>query len=116
MKRAIVLGLIALTACTNQQAAQTQSNISTQTQKSVNDVHQALANAHVNDAQLKVRVTAAIAAQTGVNVFHITTDVKDGVVTLTGTVPTKPIEQTVVKAAAGVAGVTRVVDRLSAEQ
>ena|SRR5581483_1219100 len=116
MKHAAVLGFILLAACTNQQAAQTQSNISAQTQKSVNEVSHAIQNAHVDDAQLKVRVTAAIAAQTGVNVFHVTTDVKDGVVTLTGSVPSKPIEQTVVNAATGVGGVKRVVDRLTADQ
>lgn len=64
------------------------------------------------DAALTVEVSAAIAAQAGINVFHVSPSVKDGVVTLTGTVPNRLIEQTVGKTVASVSGVKRVVNRL----
>ena len=101
-----------LASCTSQQAAQTQRQVSHDTTQSFNAVNGALKKVDAKDASLKVQITAAMAAQAGANVFRIGTDVRSGVVTLTGTVPTSQVEQTVVRAAAGVAGVKRVDNRL----
>lgn len=101
-----------LAACSGEQAAQTQSTIASQTKRTFGEMNRAVQNVATADTQLKVRVAAAIAAQAGVNVFHVSTDVKDGVVTLRGKVPNASIEQTIVKTAAGVSGVKRVVNRL----
>lgn len=102
-----------LPACTSQQAAQTSQQVSHETTQSFNAVNGALKKVDAKDAGLKVRVTAAMAAQAGANVFHIGTDVRDGIVTLTGTVPDSDVERTVVRAANGVAGVKRVENRLT---
>ncbi|HTX56144.1 MAG TPA: BON domain-containing protein [Candidatus Acidoferrales bacterium] len=64
------------------------------------------------DAALTVRVTAAIAAQSGVNVFHIAPQVHQGVVVLNGSVPSDAVRDTVVQTVRGVRGVKRVVDNL----
>jgi len=107
---AVLAGLLA--GCTSQQAAQTQQQVSHETTQSFNAVNGALQKVDAKDAALKVRVTAAMAAQSGANVFRIGTDVHAGVVTLNGTVPTDQVEQTVVRAAAGVPGVKRVDNHL----
>ena len=114
VKRSAAAVLLAsvLAGCTSQQAAQTQQQVSHATSQSFNAVNGALQKVDAKDAALKVRVTAAMAAQAGANVFRIGTDVRAGVVTLTGTVPTPQVEQTVVRAAAGVPGVKRVNNRL----
>jgi hyperosmotically inducible periplasmic protein len=65
------------------------------------------------DATLQARVAAAIAAQAGVNVLHVTSSVHEGTVTLTGGVPTRAIASTIDDAARGVSGVRAVVDHLS---
>lgn len=110
---AIVLFASALASCTSQQAAQTQQQVSHETSQSFNAVNGALKKVDAKDTALKVRVTAAMATQAGANVFHIATDVREGVVTLTGTVPDSDIERTVVRAAGGVPGVKRVDNRLT---
>lgn len=66
-----------------------------------------------NDAVLESKVSGAIAAQAGVNVFHIEVTAKSGVVTVRGTVPSKAIAQTVVDTARGVSGVHAVDDSIS---
>jgi hyperosmotically inducible periplasmic protein len=66
-----------------------------------------------SDAAIAARVAAAIAGQAGVNVVRVKPAVRSGVVTLSGTVPSAAIRQTVVAAARGVSGVDRVVDNLS---
>jgi osmotically-inducible protein OsmY len=109
----MIVFLAALAGCTSQQAAQTQQKVSHATTQSFNAVNGALKKVDANDAGLKVRVTAAMAAQAGANVFHIGTDVHAGVVTLTGTVPTHEVEVTVVRAAGGVPGVKRVDNRIT---
>lgn len=65
------------------------------------------------DDALAARVYAALIAQSGVNAFRVDARVRDGVVTLNGSVPNRAIEQTVVATAAGVQGVLRVVNRLA---
>jgi len=114
VKRKIAAALLAgiLASCTSQQATQTEQQVSHGTTQSFNAVNGALKKVDANDAGLKVRVTAAMAAQAGANVFRIGTDVHAGVVTLNGTVPSPQVEQTVVHAAAGVPGVRRVDNRL----
>jgi osmotically-inducible protein OsmY len=114
VKRRIAAAFLAgaLASCTSQQAAQTQQQVSRGATQSFNAVNGALKKVDAKDASLKVQVTAAMAAQAGANVFHIGTDVRAGVVTLSGTVPTPQVEQTVVRAAAGVPGVKRVDNRL----
>jgi osmotically-inducible protein OsmY len=66
-----------------------------------------------DEATLQARVAAAIAAQAGVNVLHVTPSIHQSTVTLSGTVPTRAIETTVVQAARGVSGVHAVVNHLT---
>jgi len=65
-----------------------------------------------DDVTLQARVAAAIAAQTGINVFHINTVAHKGTVTLDGSVPSRAIESTVLEAAHGVIGVRSIVNHL----
>ncbi|MBV8117118.1 MAG: BON domain-containing protein [Candidatus Eremiobacteraeota bacterium] len=65
------------------------------------------------DAALAAKVAGAIAAQAGVNVLHIRTMAVNNVVTLTGTVPTAALKQTVLAAAKSAAGGARIVDGVS---
>ena len=67
----------------------------------------------VRNGALEARVSAAIAAEAGENAFHITPVARGGVVTLTGTVPTRDIAQTVLATTRQVPGVTKVVDRVT---
>lgn len=64
------------------------------------------------DAALAVRVSSAIAAQAGVNVFHVTPSVRRGVVTLRGSVPRDSVRKTIVSTVQKIPGVTSVVDDL----
>ena len=85
----------ALAGCSSQEAAKTQQQVTVQAKKSVGAMNDAIKNVRVNDAALKIRVVAAIAEQTGANAFHISPDVRDGVVTLNGTAPNTLVEATV---------------------
>jgi hyperosmotically inducible periplasmic protein len=64
------------------------------------------------DAALAAQVAAAIAAQAGVNVFHVDTTAHDGTVTLAGSVPHASVVRTIVETARGVSGVHAVVNHL----
>ncbi|MDQ6929395.1 MAG: BON domain-containing protein [Candidatus Eremiobacteraeota bacterium] len=66
----------------------------------------------LGDAGLAAKVMGAIGAQAGVNAFRIHAAVKDGAVTLTGSVPTAAIKTTVLEAARKVEGVRTITDRL----
>ena len=68
--------------------------------------------AHVSDAALTARVSAAIAAQAGANVFHVTPSASDGIVTLSGSVPARSIHDTIVQTVQNVQGVRTVVDHI----
>jgi osmotically-inducible protein OsmY len=103
----------ALASCTSQQASKAQQQVSHETTQSFDAVNGVLKKVDAKDAALKLRVTAAMAEQAGANVFRIGTDVRAGVVTLNGTVPTDQVKQTVVRAAAGVSGVKRVDNHLT---
>jgi osmotically-inducible protein OsmY len=65
------------------------------------------------DATLAARVSAAIAAQAGINVFHISVKAHRGVVTLDGTVPRESIARTIRETARDVSGVRSVIDRIA---
>lgn len=65
-----------------------------------------------SDGALDAKVVAAIAAQAGINVFHASPHVHNGIVILTGTVPSRSVEKTIVATARKVPGVTGVVDDL----
>lgn len=91
--------------------------------KSVNGVHSVVNQLGVNphltslnqsatDAALTVKVSAAIAGQAGINVFHVSPTVRNGVVTLNGTVPNRAVEQTIVQTTQHVSGVLRVINHL----
>lgn len=67
---------------------------------------------HAADAQLTVRVSAAIASQAGGNVFHVTPSVNDGVVTLDGSVPKRSVHDTIVDSVRHLSGVKAVIDRI----
>jgi osmotically-inducible protein OsmY len=64
------------------------------------------------DTTLQARVSAAIAAQAGVNVFQVTPTIHGTDVTLAGTVPSRSVARTIVETVRGVTGVTGVDDRL----
>lgn len=64
------------------------------------------------DAALAVRVSAAIASQAGGNVFHVSPQVRDGIVTLHGTVPSLSVERTIVHTTEHLSGVRGVVNEL----
>lgn len=64
------------------------------------------------DAALSARVSTALAAQTGVNVFSVRTSSRNGVVTLTGTVHSQSVKSAMLETARRVNDVRTVVDRL----
>lgn len=66
----------------------------------------------VADAALAAKVGAVIAGQAGVNVLHVKPAVRDGVVTLTGTVSSPSVKQTIVDAVRHTSGVKNVIDRI----
>ena len=66
----------------------------------------------LGDAALQTKVAGAIAAQTGVNVFHVKTAVRNGVVTLAGSVTSRALKETVLSSVRQVNGVTRVIDNI----
>ena len=68
------------------------------------------------DAGVTAAVMAAITAQAGVNVFHVTASAHGGTVTLHGTVPSRAIQSTVLDAARGASGVRKVVNDLAVEK
>lgn len=70
------------------------------------------ASEDAQDAALAVRVSATIAAQSGVNAFHVTPSVHQGVVALKGSVPNRATEDAIVQAVRAVPGVKSVVDRI----
>lgn len=65
------------------------------------------------DVGLAAKVSAAIAGQAGINVFHVKVIARDGVVSIEGTVPSQSIARTIVDTARGVDGVKRVVPVLT---
>jgi osmotically-inducible protein OsmY len=67
------------------------------------------------DVALDARVSAAIAAEAGTNVFHVRPTSNSGVVTLRGTVPTRSVQQTIVETTSRVPGVERVIDQTVVE-
>lgn len=85
--------------------------------KSVNDTVRLNPNLRgaresLGDAGLAAKVMGAIGAQAGVNAFRIHAAVKDGDVTLSGSVPTAAIKTTVLETARTVAGVRSITDRI----
>ena len=98
---------IAITACTAQEQNQTKQQV----QQAVHSVPSPVKQG-VSDAALTAAVEGAIAAQSGVNVFHIGSTAHDGVVTLKGTVPSEAVRSTVLTTVRGVRGVTSIVDQL----
>jgi osmotically-inducible protein OsmY len=98
----LIAGLLA--SCSPRQQSQTQSEVQHET---------ARARVDVSNGALEVRVGAAIAAEAGTNVLHITPVARGGIVTLTGTVPSPTIHRTVIDTVRAVPGVKAVVDRLN---
>lgn len=72
--------------------------------------------ANAGDAALTVRVSAAIAAQAGGNVFHVTPSVNSGVVTLNGTVDQPSVRDTIVTSVRRLDGVKAVVDKIQVKR
>jgi osmotically-inducible protein OsmY len=64
------------------------------------------------DAALATKVNANIAAQAGVNVARVKTSVRDGVVTLSGTLPSVSVKATILDTVRKTSGVKSVVDRI----
>jgi osmotically-inducible protein OsmY len=98
------LAVTVAAACTPQQQRTTQTTAS-------RDVH--TAGVQLSNGALEVKVGAAIASEAGQNVFHVTPAARDGVVTLSGTVPSQAIHETVLRAVRAVPGVKTVVDRIT---
>jgi len=67
----------------------------------------------VSDAALAARITGVLAAQTGVNVLRIKIGVRAGVVTLSGTVPSKPVKETMLESVRRLDGVRALIDRIA---
>lgn len=67
---------------------------------------------NVSDAALAAKVNAKIAAQAGVNVARVKTSVRDGAVTLSGTVPSISVKTTIVDTVRKTSGVKSVDDRI----
>lgn len=65
------------------------------------------------DVTLAAKVSAVIAGQAGINVFHVKVSARDGVVSIEGTVPSQSVARTIVDTARGVDGVKRVVPLLT---
>jgi osmotically-inducible protein OsmY len=95
--------VLVLAACTPQQERQSQATV----QRDTSRTGVAIAN-----GSLEVKVSAAIAAEAGVNAVHVTPKARNGVVTLTGSVPTGRIRATVLETVRRVPGVTKVINRL----
>ncbi|HET9030272.1 MAG TPA: BON domain-containing protein [Candidatus Aquilonibacter sp.] len=104
---ALSLALAALAGCTQQQQHQTQEQVQSVASSIPSPVKQG-----ARDAALTAAVAGAIAAQAGVNVFHITPSVSDGVVTLKGTAPTVAVKSTILDAVRRVHGVREIVDKV----
>lgn len=68
------------------------------------------------DAALVARVSGAVAAQTGVNVFNLKISARDGVVEIAGHVASPSIARTVVETARSVSGVKRVVTQIAIQR
>lgn len=65
------------------------------------------------DAKLTAQVSAAIAAQAGANVFHVTPSVHNGTVTLTGSVNQRSIKDTIIRDVRKIDGVRAVIDHIT---
>lgn len=65
------------------------------------------------DVTLAAKVSAAIAGEAGINVFHVKVAAHDGVVSLDGTVPSDSIARTILDTARSVDGVERVDSRIT---
>jgi len=109
-----ILALAAFAGCTPQQQQQTQASAKQATQVTRKDASVAAKDA--SDAALAVRVSAAIAAETGVNAFHVKSSANDGVVTLTGTAPNARIDRTILDTARAVPGVKDLVDHIAVQR
>jgi osmotically-inducible protein OsmY len=65
------------------------------------------------DATLQARISAAIAAQAGINVFHVDVSVRDGSVTLSGAVPSRSTATTIAETVREVSGIKTVNDHMT---
>ena len=70
----------------------------------------------VDDAAITAQVKTVIMAEPGLKSTNINVDAKDGVVTLTGTVPSAPLKDRAKEIASNVAGVKSVQDNLTTPQ
>lgn len=66
----------------------------------------------LDDAALAAKVTANVTAQAGINAARIKPSARDGIVTLSGTVPSAALKATVLETARKTSGVKSVVDRI----
>jgi osmotically-inducible protein OsmY len=106
-----ILVLAGFAGCTPAQQQQTQTNAQQATQVARKDASVAAKDA--SNAALAVRVSAAIAAEAGVNAFQVKSSASDGVVTLTGTAPNQRIDRTILDTVRAVPGVKRIVNHIT---
>ncbi|MGD0969105.1 MAG: BON domain-containing protein [Candidatus Aquilonibacter sp.] len=107
---AILVLAATFAACTPQQQQQTQSSAQQATQQTRKDASVAAKDA--TDAALDVRIDAALAAEAGVNAFHVKPSAHGGVVTLSGTAPNATIDRTILTTVRAVPGVKSVVNQI----
>jgi hyperosmotically inducible protein len=67
----------------------------------------------VSDAALLTKIDAVLLAQTGINALKVKTSVRDGVVTLTGAVPTAALRATMLDSVRTLGGVRTLIDRVT---
>ena len=103
----VLLALALIVSCTPQQ----QNDSQKQVQQAVSAIPSPV-KAGAADAALTAAVAGAIAAQTGVNVFHVAPQVHDGVITLKGTAKTAAVKSTILSAVRDVQGVKRIIDKI----
>ena len=65
------------------------------------------------DAKVTAQVSAAIAAQAGANVFHVTPSVHNGTVTLNGSVSERSVKETILRDVRKIDGVRAVIDHIA---
>lgn len=106
--------LAVLASCSGQQNSA--ANVTSAIDRLGTNPHVRVIREQGKDAALAAGVSAAIAGQTGINVFHIGVWAHAGVVTLRGNVPTREIARTAVATARGVSGVRRVISHLTIQK
>ena len=98
------LSILVVVACSGPQQRQDQNTAATQTKQ----LRQQTA-----DKILEARVSTAVVSDAGTNAFRVAPHARDGIVTLTGSVSSSSIEQTIVQTVTAVPGVRKVISQIT---